>query len=214
MRTISHIQVKKMKADRALGSTIPELERKYGIPRSSVWRHTHDVVLRPDILRSIQSRRGGSRSRRVERIKIAEKAAAAIVDRGFNAVMNPFILSSLYWAEGTKSSFVFTNTDAEMIKVFLKILRSSFDVTDDRLQILIRIGEKQSASAAKAFWSKVTNVDIESVHLNMDVRHNSSKSEWGLCRITVKKGAQLLKLVSAINKNISRSVLNSKNMPS
>ena len=199
--------IEKIRHDRRMGLSIPELEEKYRIPRSSIWRLSHTVVLQPELLRAIQSRRGGSKKRQTVRMELAQLDATKLVQMNFTPAALPFILASLYWAEGTKSSFVFTNTDAAMIKVFLAILRDVFQIQNTRLQVLIRLGSNQSSSKAISFWAGVIGIKPEDVKLNIHDRYNRTKASHGLCRITVLKGGQLLKLITALNKEMSKVIL-------
>lgn len=69
----------------------------------------------------------------------------------------------LYWGEGTKSgnSVVFTNSDPDMIMLFLRFLRVICGVDEDRLRLLLHLYSDQNEKDMKLFWSKVTSISLD-----------------------------------------------------
>ncbi len=64
-----------------------------------------------------------------------------------------------YWAEGSKSKpwrpterFTFTNSDLDMIRLFLVFLRL-LGVSDERVRLRLAIHESADVAAATRFWS-------------------------------------------------------------
>jgi hypothetical protein len=64
-----------------------------------------------------------------------------------------------YWAEGTKRKpwnpqdrVVFTNSDVDMIRLFLRFLELS-EVTPDRLRLRLSIHESASRSTSRRTWT-------------------------------------------------------------
>jgi len=68
----------------------------------------------------------------------------------------------LYWGEGTKSgnSVMFSNSDPQMIRVFLKFLREICRVDEKRLRILLHMYDNQDEGFLKDFWSESTDIPI------------------------------------------------------
>jgi hypothetical protein len=66
----------------------------------------------------------------------------------------------LYWGEGTKAggSVAFSNSDPEMIKIFLEFLRNICVISEDRLRILLHIYSDHDENKLKIFWSNVTKI--------------------------------------------------------
>lgn len=201
--------VQELKAARSKGFTVPEISEQFKLPKSTLWRLTNSVFLSPETRKQIQSRRGGSTTRFKQRQLVADKEAERILKKLSVRSSLPIILSALYWAEGTKSSFVFTNTDSQMIRVFPYILRKCFLVSDDRLQIMLRFGSTMNSEENTRYWSEVTGIPKKRISLNINSKYNKTTTKHGLCRITVSKGAQLLKVVTAINKKLTVEVLKS-----
>ncbi|MBI2676690.1 MAG: hypothetical protein HYX21_01905 [Candidatus Yanofskybacteria bacterium] len=77
---------------------------------------------------------------------------------------------SLYWAEGYKRPIVakgkikthhpvsLTNSDYELVKVFLKFLRETCQVPEEKITGEIRVYEHHSEAYLLNFWNKATNI--------------------------------------------------------
>lgn len=77
---------------------------------------------------------------------------------------------SLYWAEGykrpivikgkikTRHSVSMTNSDPNLIKIFLKFLRETCSVPEEKITANLRIYEHQNANYLLDFWSKTTRI--------------------------------------------------------
>ncbi len=198
--------IAQIRKDRSLGFTVPALAQKYCISKSTIWRHTHTVQLSLDIKQYIQSRRGGSTSRKETNVQRAIADARALFAKCSTTHIGPVVLASLYWAEGTKSSFVFTNTDGDMMRLFLGILRKDFKLSTERFQIMIRLGTHQHKKTALKYWSDVTGVPVRDLRVNINQKYNRTTTKYGLCRVTISKGAQLLKLVRALRQELTQAL--------
>ena len=201
--------VHKAKHYRRRGFSILDISKELKLPKSTIWRFTHDIILGEDILRKIKSRQGGSTRRRLERQLLAQQEAEKIFNKSFLLSMAPLVLSTLYWAEGTKSSFVFTNTDSEMIRLFLFILRKFFNVSNNRIQIMIRLGNSVDSRFILKYWATTTQISKERISVNVNQRYNRTTVKYGLCRITIRRGAQLLKVIKALNHKLTMELLQS-----
>lgn len=192
---------------RKSGISIPKIAQNLKLPKSTVWRYVQGVELTKQQKEALLRAQGGSAQRRLLRESAAANEADQILLSSFQTRFAPCVLSSLYWAEGTKSSFVFTNTDADMIRVFLHILRSHFNVSDDRLQVMVRLGSTFSSDKEIRYWSQVVGIPCSKIRLNVNAKYNRTTTKHGLCRITVAKGGQLLKTVLSLNKKLTKLIL-------
>ncbi|HOX40917.1 MAG TPA: hypothetical protein PK263_01855, partial [bacterium] len=68
----------------------------------------------------------------------------------------------LYWGEGTKlgNSVVFSNSDPDMIKLFLDFLRQVCMVDETRLRLLLHAYSDQDEAGLRLFWSNITGIPI------------------------------------------------------
>ncbi|MBM3249525.1 MAG: hypothetical protein FJZ09_01600 [Candidatus Omnitrophica bacterium] len=66
----------------------------------------------------------------------------------------------LYWAEGSFSTnFVdFTNSNPEMIKLFLCFLREICGVKEERLRVYLYAYSAENLEAIKRYWQKITGI--------------------------------------------------------
>jgi hypothetical protein len=72
----------------------------------------------------------------------------------------------LYWGEGAKSSGAvnFSNSNPEMIKVFLLFLRTICGVDEKRIKILIHTYPDQNYDGLQKFWMKMTHIKKENFY--------------------------------------------------
>ena len=208
MKRNSLVVVAAVKADRAKGMSIPALVSKYSIPKTTVWHQVKDVHLSEDIKKKIRSKQGGSALRNKKSWLNAEKEAEILLSDFSEKSVWPVLLTALYWSEGTKKGgFIFTNTDRQMIRVYLKILRLRLKIKDEDIIVLIRTCAPMSPIACRKYWSAATGIAVGRIRINHDDRQNKSKTTYGMCRVTVKKGGYFLKLVHCLTKGLADTML-------
>ena len=68
----------------------------------------------------------------------------------------------LYWGEGTKSGNCVTlsNSNPEMIVLYLKFLRNICGVSENRLRVLLHIYSDHDEEKIKHFWSYITKISV------------------------------------------------------
>ncbi len=196
-----------VKKDRAKGISLSQLMSKYQMSKTNVWHHVKDIYLSPEKRKAIRSYLGGSRAEKVREWERAEKEASSILEKTDIKSAWPILYAALYWSEGTKSSFVFTNTDERMIRVFLFILRTNLGVKNDALDFMIRTCAPMDALVCRKYWAEVVNVPLSQIRINHHDKHNKSTTKYGICRITLKKGAYHLKLVHCLYKGVADKML-------
>ena len=209
MRVHSVSKIKSLKKQRKAGYSIQELMKKFGMPKTTIWHYIHNIKLSEKNRRKIKEKQGGSKIRMVKQLEKASCLANQIVEFIDINRVAPIVLSLLYWAEGNKKGFVFTNTDSDMIKVFLKIIRYNFGVKENRIKATIRINNFQNHSECLNYWHKITSIPIKNMRVDLNPIQNKGKSVYGVFRITIKKGGYLLKLVNSFNKELTLRVLSS-----
>jgi hypothetical protein len=197
-----------LRSDRLDGLSIFELMKKYSLPKTTVWHHVRGVQLSESQKEVFRSRMGAGARRKEQNWSVARIRAEEFL-RTFDEDSNwPVLLSALYWSEGTKQGgFVFTNTDKVMIRVFLKILREKLGIQDKDLDILIRTSKPMNPLTCKKYWSEVTAIPEKSIRINHDDKHNKSKTTYGMCRITIRKGGYHLKLMHCLIQGIAGKIL-------
>lgn len=197
--------VKSIRKDRSFGLSIPQLVEKYSIPKTTIWHHVHDIVLPESIRREILTRQGGSIQRKLTRIRDAEIKASALLcskDREFVVAV-----AMLYWSEGHKKSFIFTNTDELMLKVYIKFLHEVLEIGKNDFRILIRTSDPIVPTSAVSYWSNVLDLPGSVFMVNHDNIQNRTKSKFGICRIMVVKSNYYHKIMLSLIRQTQTSLL-------
>lgn len=125
--------------------SVKEIARVVGVAPSSVSLWVRDIPLTTDQLESLRQRnpaynrqlRGANRN--AERGR-ARRLAAQEDGRWRVRQEDPLFIAGvmLYWAEGDKSSrnaARISNSDPEVLRLFMRFLRECFDVPDERISV-------------------------------------------------------------------------------
>jgi hypothetical protein len=144
VKTEERRKVRLLRKERGL--PLKEIARMVGVSVSSVSLWVRDIELTPAQQAALDARnpiRNGQRvgaynnSRRCRDIRLAAqqhgRERARVGDPSFVAGC------MLYWAEGSKrrNSVTLTNSDPDLVDIFLRFLRTSYDVTDDRVALSV-----------------------------------------------------------------------------
>jgi hypothetical protein len=203
---LSKAKIKEIQYLRARGYTIPEICSKLKIAKTTVFYHAGKIPILPEFIDSWRIKRGASK--RIKSLK--EKKAfreAKILLKNISKKEKILFMSALYWAEGNKKDFMLTNTDPNLIKVFVRGLREIFNIKNERLKVSIRIYEDMDAGKCLDFWSGVVNLPKEQFQrISVLAGKKKGKLEFGMCRVRVSKGGDLLKRLKAVNKVFSSLV--------
>jgi transcriptional regulator with XRE-family HTH domain len=86
------------------------------------------------------------------------------------------LLAMLYWGEGAKtgSRLTFINSDPNMVKVYLFLLRKSFDINIGRLKGAIHLHSYHNQVEMVDYWSKVTKINKNNLYFFK--KQNSGKT--------------------------------------
>jgi hypothetical protein len=101
----------------------------------------------------------------------------------------------LFWAEGSKDRNVvdFTNSDPDMVHLFLQFLRRSFGVTDDQLRLLLNcyVGQGLTLEEVEDWWLRRLDIPRSCLRkhtVNKNSRVSSRKRRtllYGTARLRV-----------------------------
>ncbi len=208
MRKHSKRIIEGLKQDRLRGLSISQLMEKYALAKTTIWHHIHDIKVPKDKMAEIRSRQGGSKERKEKEIERAQKHAQILLaDMDEDIVWLPFMIG-LYWGEGTKGAFVFTNTDEDMLRIFMKFLYKYLSMTSDDIDVWVRINSKlKNSTKVRRHWADVIGVPLSQVKINLDSRHNLYRTKYGICRVYLKKGSYQLKLMHCLINTFARKTL-------
>lgn len=156
---------------RAQGKSYSEITRRFGVPKStlSFWlnkkyagiyqdrRLEHLAKARPFALAAIQ--------RRIEREKLEIRNKVAAELRTYplsNIGLQKAVLASLYWAEGAKRGRIaglkFANTDHQLLKLFLTLLRNCFHPDERKFRVGLHLHYYHRIRECKTFWSRELDI--------------------------------------------------------
>ena len=184
------------------GYSIPEIHRLLGVPKSTALRYANTISILPEYKQRWLDRRNGSKIMSDRRLALAKNRANELVPV-ISKESLVLIAAALYWAEGAKKDFSLTNSDPELIKVFIRILEKIFDIKKEDLKVSIRLYEDLNINEAINFWSEIIGKDLKgNVSINILNGKKTGKLKYGMCRVRVKKSGLLLKTIFAINKRV------------
>lgn len=172
--------VSKILSLRSEGITYREISRTTGIAPSTAWRISRHIAIN----------------------------STRTVAAKYLTVPNIFPLSDrelhiaglmLYWAEGSKSDLVFTNTDTSMLRLFLLFLRNTYQIHNDRISISVRSFGDRGDSELRNFWRSSLNLpESHPIAIYRITGKKTGKHPFGICRIRIKKSSLLLRSFFAI----------------
>jgi len=201
-RKISPKIIRKIKTLRKRGFSLSEIRKETKLGHGTVHRYTKDVQILPRYQKAWLAKRGGSSKRK----KIAEERAMSDAKKIISSLSGKektIFLSALYWGEGNKTDFILSNSDPDLIGVFVKGLREVFKISNNNLRVSIRIYEDLNKNECLRFWSKIVGIKPEEfLSVNVLKGKKKGKLSYGMCRIRVKRGVNMLKYITAIKKEI------------
>jgi len=151
------------------GKSVPEIATKLNVAKSSVSVWVRNVPLSPTaekiLLKKISAGQlagGKSRHNAVLR-REAEYLQLALeeINRTTSTKQHHLNYCALiYWCEGAKSANCvdFTNSDAQLVSLFLKLFRSCFAISESRLRVSLHVHDYHDIDTQINFWSKVTSI--------------------------------------------------------
>lgn len=175
---------------RKKGHSINEISDQLHISKSTASLWLRSTFLSPSALLRLQDRRlaGREKAKKILLNKSRNKDKTA-KDQALKTLSNvsttketsKLVCSLLFWAEGSKvtGKVVFTNSDSNMIRVFLKLLRLSFDLDEKKFRALIHLHEYHDESFALKYWSKITSIPLVQFNKSYLKPHTSINKKKG-----------------------------------
>lgn len=201
-RRLTQETISQIRNLRSQGWSLPELKRKFQVGHGTVYRYIQDTKILPKYKQIWLSKRKSSTHRMLDEKQKAKINAKKYVF-AINSKEKLLILSSLYWAEGHKKDFSFTNSDPQMIKLFIKYLRDTLETPKERIKLSIRIYEDMNVEVCKKFWLNNSGLDRSNLGtVNVLFGKKKGKLKHGMCRVRVRKGGSMLKYLTAIKDRV------------
>lgn len=194
--------IKRIKLLRSHGYSLPEIKDMLHVGHGTVWRYIQDTKILPKYQKGWLEKRKSS-VKRMTLAKIKARKEATNLIRKLNKKEKILIMCSIYWGEGGKRDFNLTNTDPNLIKLFIDGLIKTFGVTKERIRLSIRIYEGMDEKKCVNYWLKITSLSKSNlVSVNVIKGKKEGKLKYGMCRVRVLKAGNVLKYVNAIKEQI------------
>lgn len=199
--------INKIRELRKKGYSLGEIKQEVSVGQGTVFRHIQNIQILPKYRKWWFGKRGGSKKRK----KIAEYQAQKKADKVVRRLSDKerlIFLCALYWAEGGKGDFNFTNTDPEMIRIFVYGLQKILRIPKSDLKASIRIYEDLDKQICLDYWAKIINISPENFG-KVDILAGKKKGKlpYGMCRIRIRKGGNMLKYMAALRRKMIESYL-------
>lgn len=207
MRIHSIEKIKELKKMRKRGFSIPELVEKFSIPKTTVWHHVHNIRILPKYLPILKAKRGGSTKRKQKNLEEARKKAQTLLQGHNRDVV--IAIAMLYWGEGSKKRCEFINSDEKIIESYLVVLREVFNVPENDIKPIMRIFSGMKREECLNHWSRVTKIPRYKFIVRFNDGGTKGRTRYGMCRIVVRKGSNILKLIHSLIDQVFKEIIRS-----
>ena len=157
---------------RKQGYSIKEVASKLRIAKStsSVW--LRDILLNSQAQTRLKNRRifGQYKARLVqfEKSDKQQRIRSIVAEQTLSKIemsreLCKLCCALLYWCEGNKNGDTlvrFTNSDPQLIKIFLSLLRRGFDIVEAKFRALIHLHQYHDEKKQKKLWHEITNIPL------------------------------------------------------
>jgi hypothetical protein len=180
---------------RKQGLLYSEIALKLGLAKSTTYKWTHDILLTDEEvvkiaerLKAVQSAKIDNlaminKQRHMQRDLITSKIAAGIVRHTrLSQSHKRLICAVMFWCEGgkdTTSGIQFINSDPLMVQKFLELLRSSFEIREEKLRALVHLHQYHHEEQQLKYWSQLTCIPLTQFHKSYIKPHTGKNTRSG-----------------------------------
>jgi transposase-like protein len=181
------------------GVSYSKIQRDFGVPKStlSYWvssqgtvRDTSKQKAHLELARAASA--ASLRAKKVARLNLAVKSAQEIgaalsIEQ---TEIGKSLLAMLYWAEGGKQdgNMKFTNTDPDLVYLFLELLRKHYQIDESRLHVALLVHPYHNQGEVIDFWSdklKINKSQFWKVYIKprSGLRKEYRRNFYGICNV-------------------------------
>lgn len=194
--------INKVKSLRQQGWSLLEIKNATNLGYGTVFRYMRNVEMLPEFRSAWRGKRGGSIKRKLKK-EAAAKIEAKKTINSLTSKEKMIFLSAIYWGEGSKAEFGLSNTDPELIRIFVMGLQEVFNISPNRLRVSVRIFEDLNKEKCLKYWSAITGVPVyKFISVNVLQGKKRGKLQYGMCRVRVEKSGDLLKYITALKNEV------------
>jgi len=175
---------------RAQSWTLLDIARELGVSKASVsvWVRDVDFVPRPRNRGHPAGPKHPMRLKKEAEIASCREEAEAWVGQLTDRDLAMYALA-LYAGEGgkTEGALIFANSNPKLVAVFLRWLRTEFEIDESRLRVGLYLHADLDLDAAVVHWSAVTGIPPEQFHKPyravVDPTRRGNRHECGCARV-------------------------------
>lgn len=214
---------------RRAGLTYPEIIAKLGgdIPQATLTGWVKDIVLtteqrarikRLEVEGARKAQPFGAMWNRLEKQKRLQAAKAEATPAVQRLVHNREALrlmaAALYVGEGSKrnDAFSFCNSDPNVIRGWMSLLRNSFDLDESKFRCQINISDGMLGQELEPYWSQITKIPLSQfIKSSVDKRPNKKIRDGykGVC-VVVYHSVAIRRYLEALAQGVLDQIADSE----
>lgn len=187
---------------RQSGMSMTTIERRLGIPRSTLSLWLREVILsdqqKEELLRSKADGWAKARVKAVEvhraqkslrLLEAKRQAEAVMLNLDLSNEVLDLALAMLYYGEGAKNDRTsLANSDPNILRFFLTVLRHNYGLTVQDLRCDLHLRADQDANQMRRYWSEQLSLPIECFRYVAFDKRTAGRATYdhykGVCVIT------------------------------
>lgn len=157
---------------RKKGYSIKEITKLLNIAQStsSLWLENISLSLKAQerlknrkILGQYKSREIALRKRRENSLNLTKKVEKLLSTIIITPEICKLCCALIFWCEGSKitTHVRFANSDPSLVRLFLDLLRTGFNIDESKLRILMHLHEYHNETKQKRYWYNITNIPLK-----------------------------------------------------
>lgn len=182
---------------RKRGYSLPEIKKITNKSNATVSKYIKGIEILPEYYNIWKIKQNTSKIKAEKGWIEANNKAKKLIS-SLNKKERLLIAACLYWGEGTKTELNLTNTDPDLIRVFISCLKE-LGIAKDKLRITIRIYEDINKNEAIEYWAKVIGIQKSQIlGVNILKGKKGGKLKYGMCRVRISRSAPYFKIIKSI----------------
>lgn len=168
------IELKKQAVSlRKQGHSLNEIREKIPVSKSTLSVWLRSVVLSGEAKQRITNKMTSGQIA-AQKIKLAQtslkekeaykQAYALIKNIKISSAYRKIICTMIYYCEGAKNErngLVFTNSDPQLVKLFLALFRESFALHEKKFRVCVHLHSYHNKDSQLKFWSKTSSIPVQ-----------------------------------------------------
>lgn len=152
------------------------------------------------------------RIKREEReASLLEQAIDTVNSLDFDVNQSRILCAIMFWCEGetsTKSGVRFMNSDPNLMRLFVTLLRNGFDIDESKFRGLLHLHEYHDEGLQLKYWSEVTGIPINQFYKSYKKPHTGKRKreDYPGCLSLRYGDSGLAKLLTLMYSNLGKNL--------